>query len=476
MLVLTAEILLFLALHSLSWVAAGHALLTKHDPRAALGWTACVLLLPLIGPLLYVLFGISRAQSRAEKIMRRQAAHAPAQPFALASPAPSGEEPEAGTARAVCLARTGRRLTGVPLCGGNAVRPLHNGDEAYPAMLAAINAARSHVFLATYIFNAGKAGHAFVEALAAAAARGVDVRVLVDGVGALYSWRKPWKLLARRGVRTARFLPPALLPPSLTINLRNHRKVLVCDAVGFTGGMNIADGNLESAGAHRIQDMHFRCEGPVVSHLRRAFQLNWGFCTGEYAPLPPLPDAEAGASRCRVIVDGPGNDADVLNDLICGAINVARERIRIMTPYFLPSHDLMAALRSAGQRGVDVRVVLPAKNNLPYMNWATCRLLPGLLAAGVRVWFQPPPFAHTKLLAVDDFYTQVGSANLDTRSLRLNFELNMEIFDPVFQARIVEFIDATIGGSREMTLDELNAAPLAVKLRNAACWLFSPYL
>ena len=240
--------------------------------------------------------------------------------------------------------------------------------------------------------------------------------------------------------------------------------------------MNIADGNLESAGPHRIQDMHFRCEGPVVSQLRHAFQLNWNFCTDEYVPLPPLPDAEAGPSRCRVIVDGPGNDADVLNDLICGAINVARERVRIMTPYFLPSHDLMAALRSAGQRGVDVRVVLPQKNNLPYMNWATCRLLPGLLAAGVRVWFQPPPFAHTKLLAVDDFYTQVGSANLDARSLRLNFELNMEVFDAAFQARIVEFIDATIGRSRELVHDELVAAPLAVRLRNAACWLFSPYL
>ena len=163
MLVLTAEILLFLAVHCLSWVAAGHALLTKHDPRAALGWTACVLLLPLIGPLLYVLFGISRAQSRAEKIMRRQAAHSPAAPFPPAAPGPSGEEPDIGTAQALCLARTGRRLTGVPLCAGNAVRPLQNGDEAYPAMLAAIAAARSHVFLATYIFNAGKVGQGLVE-------------------------------------------------------------------------------------------------------------------------------------------------------------------------------------------------------------------------------------------------------------------------------------------------------------------------
>lgn len=471
-----AELALLLCVHAVSLVAAGHALLTKHDPRAALGWTACLVLLPVLGLILYILFGISRAQSRAERIMRRQAALAP--PYPLPERCvlrEKAQKPDSANETAV-LARIGERLSSVPLCCGNAVEPLHDGDQAYPAMLQAIREARSHVFLATYIFNAGKVGNEFVEALLDAARRGVDVRVLVDGVGALYSWRKPWRILARHGVRATRFLPPRLIPPSLTINLRNHRKVLVCDAVGFTGGMNIADGNLHSAGSHRIQDMHFRCLGPVVSQLRHAFLLNWSFCTNEYSPLPPLPDVDAGSSRCRVIVDGPGNDADILNDLICGAINCARQRVRIMTPYFLPSHDLMAALRSAGQRGVDVRVVLPASNNLPYMTWASKRLLPGLLAAGVRVWLQAPPFAHTKLLTVDEAYAQVGSANLDARSLRLNFELNMEVFDPVFQQRLTTFMDDAIQGGTEITLDALRRQPLALKLRNAACWLFSPYL
>lgn len=473
---LVVQILLLLAVHSLSWLAAGHALLTKHDPRSALGWTACVFLVPLIGPALYALFGISRAQSHAERIMRREAASAPPWPFPVSDTDSAALEDLPQSEEAAILARAGHKLTGVPLCGGNAIRPLHNGDEAYPAMLEAIEAARSHVYLATYIFNAGNAGGAFVDALSRARDRGLDVRVLVDGVGALYSRHKPWKELARRGVATARFLPPSLVPPRLSINLRNHRKVLVCDAVGFTGGMNISDGNLAVAGQPRIQDMHFHCLGPVVSRLRHAFLLHWGFCTGQYAAPPRPPDPNAGSSLCRILVDGPGTDSDVLDDLICGAINLARKRVRIMTPYFLPSHDLVAALRSAAQRGVDVRVALPEKNNLPYMNWACCRLLPTLLAAGVRVWFQPPPFAHTKLLAVDEFYAQVGSANLDARSLRLNFELNMEIYDATFQAGIVDFIDASIAKGREITLAALQDESLAVKLRNAACWLFSPYL
>lgn len=466
------EALGLLAAHILSWVAVCHALLTKRDPRSALGWAATALLLPVLGPLLYVLFGISRAQSRAEKIMRQRAAQKPEYAYS-ACPARS---PELTPGYIVRMAHLGRSLTGRPLCGGNALSPLRNGDEAYPAMLEAIEQARGHVFLATYIFNAGHTGTAFIDALTAAAARGVDVRVLVDGIGTLYSWRKPWKKLAARGIKVALFLPPKLFPPNLSINLRNHRKVLVCDDMGFTGGMNISDDNMQSGRKSCVQDMHFRCLGPIVNHLRRAFLLNWGFCTGEYTPLPPGSSQVRGESHCRIVMDGPGNDADMLNDLFCGAVNAARSNVRIMTPYFLPTHDLMASLRSAAQRGVDVRVVLPAKNNLPYVHWATFRLLPTLLNAGVRVWHQPPPFAHTKLLTVDGYYSQIGSANLDARSLRLNFELNMEVFDPAFHDLLADHMDAAVSRGREITLADLEGQSLPIRLRNAACWTFSPYL
>lgn len=466
------EYLAIVVAHALSWVAVGHALLTKHDPRAALGWTVTALLLPLVGPLLYASFGISRAESRATRIMRRQAPLEPDYAHPPLPSAPPGHVPE-NIAR---MEHIGRVLTAQHLSVGDAISPLHNGDEAYPAMLQAINAAQERVYLSTYIFNAGLTAVAFCEALAAAAARGVDVRLLVDGVGQLYSLRRPWKKLARRGVRVAVFLPPRLVPPNLSINLRNHRKLLVCDQTGFTGGMNIADENLAARGRNRVQDVHFRCEGPIVDQLRRAFLLDWGFSTGQYSPLPPPSTEARGASRCRIIMDGPGSDEDPLSDIFCGVINAARRSVRIMTPYFLPSHGLVAALRSAGQRGVDVRVVLPAKNNLFYVHWATFRLLPTLLEAGVRVWHQPPPFAHTKLLAVDGYYSQIGSSNWDARSLRLNFELNMEIFDPKAHDAIAAHIDAALARGTEITLARLRGLSLPVRLRNAACWIFSPYL
>jgi cardiolipin synthase len=457
-----------LAVHALSWLAVCHALLNKRDPRSALGWSAASLLLPGVGPLLYAIFGISRAERRGSKIVRR---------FVHEEDGDCREIPAERLPEGVAhMELPGHRLTRRPLSEGNALTPLFNGDEAYPAMLKAIEQAKRHVFLVTYIFNDGVVGAAFAASLSAAAARGVDVRVLVDGVGMLYSWNKPWKKLSEHGVRTATFLPPRLFPPSFAVNLRNHRKMLICDEIAFTGGMNISDNNLQNARKNCVQDMHFTCTGPIVGQLRHAFLRNWSFARNEddFSSFESPP--QAGKSLCRVVMDGPTTDTDVLNDLFCGVINAARRSIRIMTPYFLPSRDLVSSLRSAAHRGVDVRVVVPAENNLPFVHWAMLRLLPALLEAGVRVWMRPKPFAHTKLLVIDGRYSQIGSANLDARSLRLNFELNMEVFDVSLYEKLTGHVDGVIEQSREITLAGLKGQSLPVRLRNAACWVFSPYL
>lgn len=471
----TALLFLLLLSHACSLAASAHVLLTKRDPRSALAWVATLLFLPLGGFIIYLIFGIGRAQSRAEQIMRQLADIS--RSFVLVhSHAPISS---LTSAESRLLNELGRNLSDVALCGGNSIEPLINGDEAYPAMLAAIAAAKQHVFLGSYIFNNGHAGSQFIAALTAAHERGVDVRVLVDGVGSLYSWHKPVKILARRGIKTTLFRPFRLWPPSLGINLRSHRKNLVCDDVAFMGGMNIADGNLlnyEPRKKGKIQDMHFRCMGPAVGQIRRAFLMNWAFCTHEFTPLPPLEAEAAGHCDCRVVIDGPGKDGDALNDLICGAVNISQKQIRIMTPYFLPPPSLASALISAGQRGVDVRIIVPGRNNLLYMAWACERILPALLRAGVRVWQQAPPFAHTKLFTIDGFYSIIGSANMDSRSLLLNFELNMEVYNRDFHDLLGTFMDAAMKRGQEITLDAMDRLSLPARLRNSACWLFSPYL
>ncbi|MCL1985768.1 MAG: cardiolipin synthase [Betaproteobacteria bacterium] len=478
------QIAVLLVVHALSWFVVVHALLHKHDPRAALGWIAAVLFLPLIGALLYFSIGINRANSRAAKLMAYAAEVAGKHRRRLGdSDAQSATFPQLSLhsedlPTRFFLASVGEKVTGRKLAGGNALTPLFNGEEAYPAMLDAIRNASAEVFLSSYIFNDGVAGKAFVAELAKAAQRGIDVRVLVDGIGSLYSLRAPWRNLRRKGIRVARFLPPRITPWHLSINLRNHRKILVCDAnVGFTGGMNISDNHLvELPASHRVRDVHFACKGPLVEQLRDAFLLDWGFVTGHYEQHRTNCQGEMGNCLCRIILEGPGTSTDQLHDILCAVITGAKRRVSLMTPYFLPTHELIGSLRATALRGVRVDVLLPATNNLPYMHWATRHLLPQLIQAGVHVRYQPGPFAHTKLLLIDDGYAQIGSANIDSRSLRLNFELNVEVFNTAFVRQMRTFFDEGFQAGKIVSCEELRKASLPVRLRDALFWLFSPYL
>lgn len=216
---------------ALSAAAAAHAVLHKRKPQSAFAWIAIAFAVPFLGVLLYCTFGINRVRTRAKQLLVGQFEL----PLATnhSAGAPPGFEP---------LAELGFAVTGLPLVTGNSVELLHNGDHAFPAMLAAIRGARTRVFLSTYIFDSGPLGQEFAAALGEAAARGVDVRVAIDGVGALYSRPPARRVLEQRGVRVAWFLPPRLLPPSFSVNLRNHRKILAIDGhFAFTGGINIRE-------------------------------------------------------------------------------------------------------------------------------------------------------------------------------------------------------------------------------------------
>lgn len=470
-------------LELLSWGTAAHALLTKRDPRSALGWIAVCIMFTPIGPLLYFLFGINRVRTQGrrlggslstllhlgfEGVKHRTGHHI--EPSAV----PETYRPIAGLSD---------RVTFLPLLAGNAIEPLENGEEAFPAMLEAIERAGQSIYLSTYIMETNRTGRRFIDALAEAVRRGVDVRVILDGVGEYYSLPRAGKLLERADIRTRRFLPPRLLPPSLYINLRNHRKILVVDGhIGFTGGMNIGDRHLaaELSNPGRVEDIHFRICGPVVAQMEQVFIADWGFCDGAAPPPRPLAHEggrdKLGSALCRTVVDGPNEDIDKLAMILVGAAAVARERIFIMTPYFLPSRDLIGALQAAALRGVDVRILLPSKNNLPYVKWASDNMLWALLQEGVRIFYQPAPFVHSKLFLMDDYYAIVGSANIDPRSLRLNFEMVLEVYDCGLNSKLAGRFDRSLSRSREIALAEIDGRPLPVKVRDSVCWLFTPYL
>lgn len=365
-----------------------------------------------------------------------------------------------------------------PVTAGNGLAPLENGEQAYPAMLEAISKARHSVNLSTYIFDGDGTGKRFIDALTSAADRGVDVRVIIDGLGEKYSFPTARKLLRKSRVKVVRFLP---FRQGGRLNLRNHRKILVTDGCeAFTGGMNIGDRHLvERAGSPAaVRDMHFQIKGPVVAELQKIFLEDWFFVTGELLDdiryFPDLPPA--GMAQVRAIGDGPDKDFRKLHWTILGALSCARRSVRIMTPYLIPDRAMIAALATTAMRGIPVTIILPGKNNLPYVHWASRSYLWELLECGIRIFYQPPPFVHTKLFLVDGVWSLIGSANLDPRSLRLNFELDLEVCDEHFAGILERHFEAALAGSREVSLEEVDNRGLPEKLRDGAAKLFSPYL
>ncbi|MGH8210110.1 MAG: phospholipase D-like domain-containing protein, partial [Steroidobacteraceae bacterium] len=399
-----------------------HVLLYKRETNTSAAWIGVAWLAPLLGSVLYLLLGINRVRRRAISLRGRR-------------PTDLADGPAGTPGRDDHLAQlehAGHRITNRPAEKGNAISILRNGDAAYPVMTAAIEAARRSVVLSSYIFRADAAGRKFIDALIGAAQRGVEVRVLIDGIGGGYFASSTYRELRRARVPVARFMHSSLPWRMPFLNLRSHKKILGIDGrIAFAGGLNIGGENVtRDHPAHPVIDTHFRFEGPVVAQLIDVFADDWAFTTGEHlagAPwFPQVSPVEGGDSVARVVTSGPDQDLEKIEFVILEAIACARASVRIMTPYFLPDDRIITGLALAAFRGVVVDVVLPEHSNHPTLDWGARARIGPLLEAGCRVWTHPPPFDHSKLMTVDDTWCLIGSSNWDVRSFRLNFELNLE--------------------------------------------------
>ena len=454
-------------LFALAASAAVHALLNKSDSRSAFGWIAVSLIFPLFGPILYFLFGINRTEKRAVRLdyysrKRKFDSH----------------QHQTGIIKTLKNVQdVAHQLSKQPLVGGNNVEVLYSGTHAYPAMLAAINSAQEYIYLSTYIFKVDDIGKQFIEALTQAKHREVKVFVLIDGVGDYYSITKASKILKKNGIDVDRFLPPRLIPFNIYINLRNHRKILVVDNnVCFVGGMNISE---EYAGNQpdSPRDIHFRLTGNITQQVKHLFESDWKFTNQQSTGIKDTTSETITSPMwCRIITDGPGVNMGYLSIVLFSAINAATESITIMSPYFLPTQALIRSLQVAALRGIEVSIVLPEKNNLVYVDWACRHMLWQLIGSGINIYYQPAPFEHSKLFIIDNHYSLIGSANFDPRSLRLNYEIGVEIYDEQLASELSQYTLKVIAGSHLVTLDELAQRSFPVKIRDGIAWLFSPYL
>jgi cardiolipin synthase len=392
----------------------------------------------------------------------------PPEPHELAGPVAA--ELVAGTPEFV---RTMSAVHGGRLHESNAIQTLQNGDEIFPAMLAAIAGAQRSINFETYVYWSGTIGARFAEALAERAAAGVEVNVLLDWQGSVSMERELVETMARAGASVERFRPIHWHTVD-RFNSRTHRKLLIVDGrIGFTGGVGIADEWLGDArNPDEFRELHYRVEGPVVASMQGAFAFNWVEATGR--PLlgdvhfPEL--AVSGGLPAQLVYSTTGT-RNVMHVMLMTALAAARDRIRIGTAYFVPDEIAIAQILAARERGVVIDVLVPGEHtNKDFVRAASRHFWGDLLEAGVNFYEYDPTMYHAKVTIIDDNWTSIGSANFDERSFRLNDEANLNIYDAAFAAEQIAIFEQDLARSTLITLKHWEERPVWEKVTD---WIAS---
>jgi len=429
----------------LAWVAGASltVLTQRRSPTATLAWLLAFVALPVVSGLYYVVFGPRRMRRKklrygtARKSLAAEVAHYLRGSCCRTPPALAPE--------AAAVAGVIRRLgQGGPTFATH-VDILEDGDACVAAIERAIGEARHHVHCEYYIWEPDRVGTRIRDALAAAARRGVQVRALHDALGSSDAGDAFWEPLVAAGGAVRAFNPVRLSIASFNFaNFRTHRKIVVVDgAIGFMGGNNLHDAVSAAAfGDEAWRDVHARIEGEPVRRLQRLVLEDWLYAGGALAgDLESVkrffPPAEVATGQpVQVLASGPDDEDAPIHAFFLAALATARTRAWIQTPYLIPDEPLESALRVAVLRGVDVQVIVPRKGDSRLVSAASRTYCEALSRAGVRILEFGPPMLHAKTMVIDDTVAVVGTANMDNRSFRLNFEVAAAFYDPAVIARL----------------------------------------
>ncbi|HKJ71112.1 MAG TPA: cardiolipin synthase [Gammaproteobacteria bacterium] len=411
--------------HVLTGVFILLILSAREETQSPFGWMLAVVFVPWLAGPAYLVFGGYRVRRVARRRFNSD------QAFMRALPAHLGGFPEPPPDHRFELSPQRAAREDYPDTTGNHVAVFGHGDDKYARLEADIRAAADHIHLAYYVWANDATGRWLRDLLVDKAAEGVEVRVLYDAWGALSAG---WLLrpLVRAGGRVRAFAP--LLSPFsvLGANLRNHRKIAVIDGrIAYTGGINIGDDYRGRIGVRLWKDLHLRIEGPGTRQITSVFAKDWHYVSGEaLVDQRYYPRTEAdGPSVCRALPSGPGQYWRAFHETVFNAITAARDWVELVTPYYVPDQSLQMALSSAARRGVCVRMLVPRHNNHPLVAAASNSFYLELLEAGVEIYRSHQGMVHGKQVTVDGSWATVGSANLDSRSFYLNYELNLILQD-----------------------------------------------
>ena len=452
----------------LVWLG-GWIVLQKRAPAATLSWLLGLAALPYVGFLIYYVFGPQRIKRQR---LRRARAH-------VALPAAEGAVVAAET---VELSRLAQATSGLPATTATDVRLLVDGAATYDALLAEVRTACHHIHLEYYIYAADQTGTALRDALVERARAGVAVRLLLDAVGSSKCPRRFFAPLLAAGGELAWFHPMRFgrIWKRPWLNLRSHRKIVVIDgAIAFTGGINITDEENERLRSDAYRDLHLRLEGDAVRPLQLVFVEDWAYATGTRdfisSVAKAMPPAHPGPIQAQVLTSGPDSPWEAIHRLHVSVIHAARQRVWLVTPYFVPGSEAMMALTSAALGGLDVRLLVPRTGDSRVVTFAARSYFDELLAAGAKVYEYGPRMLHTKALLVDDDVAILGSANFDARSFRLNFEVSVLFRDATIAAALARLIEGEFASAPRVR-EQRSRSLWTVRLPEALARLMSPLL
>jgi len=450
--------------------------LQRRSPAATIAWLLVLALLPIVGWMVYRLIGPQRLERRKlrRRVTRKLVEEAIGALHEIETEGPMRHREQ--------LARVAIAAGEAPPLRADGIELYTEGEPKYRAVADAIDAARHHVHLEYYIWENDRIGQRLRDQLAARAKAGIEIRLLVDATGSLGARRGFFRPLVDAGAKVAWFNPVSLLGlRRRRADFRTHRKIVVCDGrVGFTGGMNVADAETaEFTGGDAWRDTHVRFEGSAVRVLQRVFAEDWFYATateipsGEaYFPAPTTPGGEV----VQIVASGPDLDVFAIHKVFFAAINQATARVWVTTPYFVPDDAILSALVSAAMRGLDVRVIAPARGDSRLVDLAARSYFPDMLVAGARVFEYLPRFLHAKTFVIDDDISIIGTANLDNRSFRLDFEVAAVLYGPETNAKLDAAFRADLEHCRELAPKAWMRQPFWARLGQSGARLLSPLL
>jgi len=453
------------------------------DPSKTLAWLLILVFLPVLGFILYMLIGrkfrkIKRYRKKGlanvaelSKIIQDEAKLIEAGQKYIEKHIPQKKK----------LINLIVNTASSPFTINNKTRILNNGRETFPSFFEAMEKATHHIHLEFYIVKDDGIGTQMQQLLIKKAREGVKIRLIYDGYGSLKLSKSFLEKLEANGIQTACFSPVILPIINNRLNYRNHRKILVVDGkIGFVGGINIGDEYLgETPYFSDWRDTHLRIEGDGVKFLQHIFIQDWYFTAKEKISgnmyYPPCPES-VGEELIQIAASGPDSPWESIMQMYFSMIATAEKSIYLTSPYFIPNESILMAIKNAALSGLDVRILIPGKPDSRFVLWASMSYLKELLEAGVRVYQYQKGFIHAKTLVVDGLVSSIGTANMDLRSFKLNFEVNAFVYNENLSQKLQEDFFNDLKNSKEISYYDYENRPLWLRFWESLARLFSPLL